>query len=228
MMEAKMDTGFTVVEAKLSTVIEKLAQRVVILEDTNQKLEATIKEHESRFLKLEHALQNLNQIRSHDSFAYETQVRLEHLENASKEKNLAIFGVNREPEETPQKLTAVVLSLIEKSTEIKLKPRRIFRPGKTSTAPVIVELEDTFARDSVLKKAKLLKGTGIAISRDYSFGTRKKRKVLNLKRLEAIKDGKKATLRDDQLIIDSEVFILNKDDETVPLITSRRRSPSNE
>ena len=210
-------------ESKIDTLIDKLSRKIMDLENANQKLEASLCEQEKRCAKLEEVIVRLNTSSSTDHSTFEAQVRLEHLENSSKEKNIVIYGVARDAEETLINLAESVIPRIEKATQTQLRYKQMFRPGRSTSAPIIVELEDKQSRDELLKKARLLKGTDIVIARDYCFGTRRKRKVLNIKRLEAIKDGKKAMLRDDQLIIESEIFVLNKDDQIVSLGVPGRR-----
>ena len=213
----KVISGFNIKLTKLEKDVSSMNEELAATKIERDALKSTLLSFEDRLKTMEdHKKNNANTPANNSTL----NARIETLENKGRECNLAIFGIKKNNLE-PTDYVNTTKKILKDHLAISPTILNAYGLGKSTGAPVIVKLKNTTDRDIVLKNSRKLKGTGIAITRDYCPGTLKKRKILNIRRLEALRDGKKATLRDDVLIINSESFIVDNNNCIVPLHPSR-------
>ena len=135
--------------------------------------------------------------------------RLEIEENLKRRENLVFFGIPQAPKEKKEDIEKSLKVIIKERMEIDLDITSIIRmghPRQGNPAGIKVQIPNEEMRTSILKNGKKLKGTKVFVSPDLSRRRREIIKILNIKRLEAMKDGSRAYLRGDKLYVDNKVF----------------------
>ncbi|XP_066265890.1 centrosomal protein of 85 kDa-like [Branchiostoma lanceolatum] len=136
------------------------------------------------------------------------QNKADYLENQSRRSNILIDGVPDARDETWSQCEQKVKSLMKE--KLKLDPmsieiERAHRNGRYQDGgrprPIVAKLLRFKDRDTIVQRAKYLKGSNIYINEDFSEMVRQKRKELIPKMKEARERGDIAYLKFDKLII---------------------------
>lgn len=123
-----------------------------------------------------------------------------------------MYGVPESLDEKPAQLVeAVVKGVFLEKLDVPVKSmERIHRLGQRrptgSVRPVIVKFYDFTEKNDILFSAYKLKGTNISISEDFSVKVRHSRANLWKSCLDERREGTKATLKYDKLVIGKDVF----------------------
>lgn len=136
----------------------------------------------------------------------ETQkLKIDNFEKFIRRKNLLIFGVE-EHEKSYHELEEKVLNIISKKLNIKCEHNNIEsvrRLGKKSNKirPIVITLATMGLKIQIQKNKKMLDTTPYYIKEDYPLEVLNKRKELQIEVEEARKQGKKAIIKYDKLVI---------------------------
>lgn len=137
---------------------------------------------------------------------------IESLDREMRRKNLIIKGVrdkdeeNREgaKEETEKILQKIGVN-INMATEIdEIKRLGKYREGRQR--PILIRLTTGNGKMRILQKSKELKGTNVWIEEDYTKETQEERRRLIPHLKEARRQGFRAQLRHDKLLIDDKIY----------------------
>jgi len=115
-----------------------------------------------------------------------------------KRNNLIFYGVKGETRETPAELVNKITSIIRCSLDLKKdvtvsSVTRVYSGPKVgSCRPVVVTFEEMTAREEVLRKAGLLKGSNVFVTEDMSRSIRGSQKELR-KFMRDVKRGNPST-----------------------------------
>lgn len=205
-MFAKIQSGQETILKELTDVRERLTmtENTVANFDTRwndlDKLLLEIREKTLQIDTLQTKVSNLERVIEQQS------QKLVDLEDRSRRSNLVVFGVEEDSEENDESLRRKVIDGI---FERKLKQKcssvarihRIGRPGATKR-PVIVYFQDFLEKETILRRAKNLKGTDIFVQNDFSRATLRKRKLLWKTAKDDKANGKEAYLIHDKLKLD--------------------------
>jgi hypothetical protein len=186
----------------MTVILNMFAQINATLQTMDSKLEKLILENEH--IKEEN--KNLKE-------TLEKQDRkIASLERETKKKNLIIKGViekeNESREETLQTTIGIVEKLgvkINKEMEVD-EVRRIGRYNTKGERPILLKLTTGNKKAEILSKSVGLKGSNIWIDEDYTKETLEDRRTLMPQLKEARRQGHKAHLKFNKLIIDNEVY----------------------
>ena len=130
------------------------------------------------------------------------------VERSNRKHNLIVYGLNEDINENRWDLSYKLLDLFNKELQINICDYMVddcYRLGKKkNTRPVSISFTNTFTRDSILERAKLLKGTNIFLGRDHDYNTRNIRAQLIPYMRDARNKGKHAILRYDKLITEGK------------------------
>lgn len=206
--------------------------------DISQQLKeiaADIKEiKESRLPKIDKKLDSLarleekvdscqEQIANMKMVIQSKQEKIDDLENCSRRANLIIYGFPEVEGETALTLErAVNKSIIEDTLELKPaaieRIHRIGRAQPNKTRPVILKLQDSREKFSILKRGHKLRGTSLSIGEDFSKRVREiRRKLWNSAKANR-ENNEKVSLVFDKLYINNHAYVWsNEKDDKVPL-----------
>lgn len=193
----KMETDFTNVKEEVVTL--RNSQRTMEKEGRNVKstLKGVIEDNNILKKKL-----------------LELENKMEDDENKKKRENLVFYGIPQEILESNEACNKKIKVLIKERFDIELQTSAIRRLGRLNNgkpAPLLVSIPNENSRSTILKHAKKLKGSNVFVSPDYSKKIREKRTILNIKRMEAQKEGKTAYILGERLHIDNEVYEVDTD-----------------
>ncbi|KAK7884087.1 hypothetical protein WMY93_027210 [Mugilogobius chulae] len=134
--------------------------------------------------------------------------KMEYLEGQTRRNNFVFEGVAESPGETwsdtEQKIQRVLAENLQLQQTVEVE--RAHRTGKSSgggdrARPIVVKLLRYKDRQSILQRAKLLKGSKIFINEDFTDAVRRKRRDLMPELRAARERGDIAYLRFDKLIV---------------------------
>lgn len=140
---------------------------------------------------------------------------VEHLRREKKENNLVIFNLKEEECSSTELLQNVQrqcladLNITLEKTEVN-KIYRIGKPIKQEgkPRPILISFVNSWKKQEILKNKRKFKQ--LFISEDFSKEVLEKRKLLKLKLIEELKNGKIAYLKYDQLIVKENVSNTDK------------------
>jgi len=147
----------------------------------------------------------------------QNEERLETLEMEIKKKNLIIWGIDDDLNETPDILEKKLVQFLRHSLKISECGDIIddcFRLGKfrtdaTKSRGVMLKLTKEKHRRTIFTNIKNLKNKDIKIESDLTPLARKKKSILLKKRREAINEGKVVRMTDNILKIDGVVYVVD-------------------
>ena len=98
------------------------------------------------------------------------------IDSNRRKHNLVVFGLEESYKESKWDLCYALVDLFCNELHISMNENSIddcYRVGRNSRRrPVLVSFVSTLMRDSILERAKILKGSGIFLERDYDRKTR--------------------------------------------------------
>lgn len=137
---------------------------------------------------------------------------IESLDRELRRKNLVIKGVNdkedekrEETKEETEKILQKIGVNIDMKTEID-EIKRLGRYKEGRQRPILMKLTTGNSKMRVLQKTKELKGTNVWIEEDYTKETQEERRRLIPHLKEARRQGLKAQLRYDKLLIEDKIY----------------------
>lgn len=171
-------------------------------------------------VKLDNALAEMRQVKEENKRlrekVLEQEERINNLEREVRKKNVVMKGVIDEESEkqsdTGVKISAVLRKIgVDLNVEQDLdEARRIGRFNPQKKRPILIKLTKESTRMTILKNAKLLKGTDIWIDEDYPKEIQEERRILITQMKEAREKGHKAQVKYNKLIVDGEVYRANE------------------
>ena len=124
------------------------------------------------------------------------------IEKNHRNHNIVVYGLKEDMNEGRWDLCYAIQELISKELQLNISDMMIddcYRLGRSKNGrPVLLKFTSKLARDSVLERCKLLKGTGVYLEKDYEKSVREIRKQLIPFMKEARIKGKHAVLRGDE------------------------------
>lgn len=142
--------------------------------------------------------------------------RIEFLEREVRKKNLVITGVTDEEAEGEKEMldkVALVMNNIEVGMDEERDLEDCIRLGRykeAGTRPILIKLRKFSKKMEILKQAKNLKNTKIGINEDYTKEVQEERKKLIPIMKEARAKGQKAMIKYNKLIINNEVYDMER------------------
>ena len=117
---------------------------------------------------------------------------------------------------TPESTLETVKNIFEERMNVNLTPLHAGRLGKPKDGQkrlILVKMKSFEEKLHLLKKARLLNGSGIYLMEDMSIDERKKRRFLVNRMKKARSEGKRAYIRytDGELIINGAVYSMNEE-----------------
>ncbi|XP_070193891.1 uncharacterized protein [Littorina saxatilis] len=142
------------------------------------------------------------------------EAKTDDLECRSKRNNVMFYGLPREENEKWEDCEATVRELIVDKLELAgdIQFDRVHRVSAKPDSPVIARCCFYKDKELILKAKRKLKGSDIFIGEDFSQRVRDIRKKLTPHLKAAQKDGKKATMIYDHLVINGKKCVVDKDD----------------
>jgi hypothetical protein len=139
--------------------------------------------------------------------------RLDRIEGFSRRTNLVFFNVSEDKGE--KQTEEIVIDVVKNHMDIELYSNEIesaHRIGRRidGTRPILVKFNNFKRKIEILKASRLLNGTKIGISEDYSKAVRTVRSKLRPYMLLARERGDYAILRDDKLIVNGRRYSLEE------------------
>lgn len=134
--------------------------------------------------------------------------KVEYLERETKQKSIIIFGLNREPVEID---IDFVCTEILKQIDVKVEHSDIsdfYCLGRNKNCPLKVDFTTKIKKQTVLKNANKLKGTGIVIAPDLTIKQREERKFLKTHLERHRKLGKESYIKGNKLVVDNKKFTI--------------------
>jgi len=196
----------------------------IITDSTNQRMDNLVREMQDLKNSLNFSQGELGDMKTvsgknvdkikqleQDILTYNNEVteivnKVDYIENQSRRNNLIFDGIKDDKKETWEQSEVKVKEVLK--TKLRLntdaieieRAHRNGRPGDRPR-PIVVKFSRFKDKQSILRHAKLLKGTSIYINEDYSERIRQKRKDL-LPALRAARErGQVAHIRYDKLVI---------------------------
>lgn len=136
--------------------------------------------------------------------------KVEYLEQQSNKNNIIIFGLNKEPKELGVEL---VCKEFKKLLDVKVEESEIADLqclGHNKNCPLKVVFLTKIKKQSILKQAKKLKGTGITIAHDLTIKQREERKYLKIHLDRQRQLGKRTFIRANKLIVDNQEYSIEQ------------------
>lgn len=139
------------------------------------------------------------------------QEKIEKLENRERSRNIVVRGLPEKPNETHKDLEENIITYLNEKIETDLNINDIDlakRLGRSTNKnrPVLIKFCTTKKVYEVLSNTKKLKGESVSVSKDYTKKVLAERYALRKYLLIARGKGKKAVLRDNQLLIDNTTY----------------------
>lgn len=189
-------------DEKLNKITDMLANHSL---EINKKFENFTKEWKDMKLEVDSIKNELENVKE--------QVQVVKMwERSNRNHNIIIFGCEEDQNETKWDLCCNVLDMFAREMQLNLGENVIddcYRLGKRNIKrPILVKFNSILAKDAVLDRTRLLRGTRIRIDRDYDYITRMKRKELLHYLWEARKNGQRARLVFDKININGRLLDL--------------------
>lgn len=164
-------------------------------EETNENIDKKLKPIVSRIVEIEKKV-DIN------------TKRTDEWEKAKRKRNIIIFGMEQEKEENYITLEEKVRNMLREKMDITVLSTEvdsIKRIGKDpNKRPIFMALTTWRKKMEIITNGKKLKNTGIFISEDYPPEVQKIRKELAVVLKEHRKNGKKAYIKYDKIVIVGE------------------------
>lgn len=188
-LEAKADSEKIRLEVKtdFNAIAKKIELINTTIKESNSKMDKICKkinEHEVRIDKLEE-LPNIFDSMKFDNDMFFEQVttkltvkdneiadlktQLHYLEIDRRRNNIVISGITETPGEDKTKLANTVCKMFKEllGIEGKILPHQVYRRGENRR--VILKLDDSNTKSTILKNSYKLKGSAVFISHDYTI-----------------------------------------------------------
>lgn len=134
--------------------------------------------------------------------------KVDYLENQSRRNNIVLYGVGEEEDESWDMTSEIVRHVI-RQTGVAMNERDIERAHRVGHGryprPIVCKLAHYKVKEEIIRSARFLRGTGVAISEDHSRRVREERAFLKRHLIDARKQGARAFIRFDKLVINGRV-----------------------
>lgn len=183
---AKVERMFKDIKEEMSELNEKMGsifQEIKAMKTENELLKTKVTKQEERIIDLEREV---------------------------RKKNIIIKGVedkeNEKETETREKIKRVLKKIeVGCDTDADLEEvRRLGRYKEGKIRPILIKVTRENTRTNIFKNAKLLHGTNVWINQDYPKTIQEERKILVEQMKEARRQGYRASIKYNKLIVDKE------------------------
>ena len=107
--------------------------------------------------------------------------KVDYLENQSRRNNIVIYGVGEEEDENWE-MTSIIVRHVIKQTGVNLDDRDLERAHRVGRGryprPIVCKLAQYRTKEDVIRAARYLRGTGVAVSQNHSRRVREERAFL--------------------------------------------------
>lgn len=159
--------------------------------------------------KIEESVNNFNKNYCKILLKVKTK-KIQYLEQRIREKNIIFFGVdesdNENVEETLVEICQNTMKIQNFSINNIGSARRLGKYINNKTRPILVELSTKKMKIEILQKARLLKDSNIFVEEEYPQEVLAERRKLLPRLKQARKEGCKAFLKYNKLIINEKIF----------------------
>lgn len=211
----------TTISRRLEAVELTLTTRVAQLEHVQNTIQLDVDAVDDKCSKLEEETEALKeQVASLDS-------KLVQMEAEARRKNLLFFGIPRAAGETWATCEETVHRLITR--DMKLRGPFFIERARRIGAAVLVTFQSLRQRDQVLRRSRDLSAinSSMYIREDYPEKIRQRRAGLAPLLQQYRDDGKKASLRNDKLITENDIYTYDLDTQRYRRLSPRAR-PQNQ
>jgi hypothetical protein len=203
-------TMITLFDTKLKTVASKDDMTEIKTELSALRTEIGLVKAENATLK-----NTLDEMKKREKSMIEAITKLE---KNSRQNNLVFKGIKTSTSLTPEEnVKNICKDMLKLQQEIKFK--RVFRLDKRLDDKMIVLVECDSGNDvgSILRNAKLLKGSEISIQKDYPKELREKCSIIRklAKNISEKNQSINVKIRDERIYIEKECFTLNNENKLI-------------
>jgi hypothetical protein len=144
------------------------------------------------------------------------ELKIDSLESQNKKNNLIFFGVN-ESDDNIEDIESKIINILTENCKLDIDSSKIencFRLGKRNPEnirPILLVLNSIKIKQNILKSSKLLKGTNIFISQDYTPKMREKRQFLQHCAKKAIDFGHIVKIYNDGIKVNNDLYFKTED-----------------
>lgn len=178
------------------------------LDELNTKISAYDQKLEVIQADLDSANNKITELEKCNSYLVQ---KIDDLECKNKSNNIILFGVN-ECTDAREDVEYKVTNILKEHCKLSIDSSKIencFRLGKRdseNTRPILVILNSIKTKLEILKSSKLLKGTSIFISQDYTPKVREKRQFLHQCARKAIESGHTVKIFNDGIKVNNDMY----------------------
>lgn len=205
----EMTEGIKEILSKLDEFKQDMKNDIKRLESSLDNLNSQITEFNKRIQNLEDKYTSVNtKLKGLNRDNY-------FITRSNKEHNIILYNIAESENEKNEVLENIVLDLIKEKLKIEIQLMEIDRTKRlgiqrTGKRPVLVRFTTYRKRLEVLKASINLKDSPIRMSKDYTYEERQIRKQLIPFMIRARSHNYKASLRNDKLLVENEIFSLEK------------------
>jgi hypothetical protein len=186
-----------------------LPEDIASLKRSIEKLSASFSAIQDDLKDLKNKCQTLEEEKK------ELAVRLDRLEGQSRRNNLVFYNIAEQERENWKQTETLLRKLIEEQMGVQLRENDIERAHRLGrrrerARPIIVKFSNFKTKSEILLRRTMLKGTKIGLDEDYTERVRSIRNKLNEFMLRARKDGRRAYIRFDRLVVDGQQYSLEE------------------
>ncbi|XP_044764476.1 uncharacterized protein LOC123321037 [Coccinella septempunctata] len=132
--------------------------------------------------------------------------RVELLERNSREANIVLFGLDKEPKDITSEFVIERLNGLLDTNIRKSHLNNILCLGRSKNCPVKVEFVSYLKKREIFRNVKNLRGTGIYIENDLTEAQREEQKILRRYLRLWRGEGKGCFIRGNRLVVDGTYF----------------------
>jgi hypothetical protein len=143
----------------------------------------------------------------------ELAAKLDRLEGHSRRNNLVFYNIAEQERENWKQTETLVKKMIEEQMGVQLHENDIERAHRLGrrrdkSRPIIVKFSNFKVKSEILFRRTTLKGTKIRLDEDFTERVRSIRNKLTDFMFRARKDGRRAYIRFDRLVVDGQQYSL--------------------
>ena len=143
------------------------------------------------------------------------------MERDYRNHNIIIFGLGEQQYESKFDTVYRVLDLFTNELHLNMSDQMVANAywigRRRGNRPLLVRFTSVLARDQVLERTRMLKGTRIRVDRDYDYKTRVTRRKLLQYMWNARREGSQAYLVHDKIRINGKILDLEFCEENIQL-----------
>lgn len=166
----EMKTQVQTLSDTMMKKLEKLEGEMLEVESKQAAVQKEVKLVKGKTTRIEH---NLN---DHELRIRRLEKEMNDAEQFSRRWNLRVYKIPEASKETPEDCVKKSCNIFSDYIGVPTSPQdievahRTGRPDKDRARPILVRFFDRKKRDAILQKRKVLKGKGLSVDEDLTFG----------------------------------------------------------